>query len=155
MPGPSLPIPKGIDSIPSIEIPEQWNKEWFIRFLKTWLAPGDTRNAKAGPGITITGQGIQVATISATSGAASSPLTAITTINDTVTFTSGGVTLASQTSAAGAMWSVQAQGTFVSANSATARAAEVAVFWGSTQVGIIQPSVITSTAQTTPWNLQF
>jgi hypothetical protein len=82
-------------------------------------------------------------------------LTGSTTVNDTTTYTSGGVTLASQTAASGSVWRVRAHGTFVAATSATARNAQVAAFWGSTQLVAITVAVLVSTAQTTNWNLEF
>lgn len=56
-------IPKGINAIPQVQIPAQWDPVWFMQFINTWLANGDVRNAIAGPGISITGQGIDAATI--------------------------------------------------------------------------------------------
>jgi len=61
-------IPPGIDSIPSNQIPNTFSSAWFINFIRTWLRAADVRNATAGPGITITGQGIIPATISVTGG---------------------------------------------------------------------------------------
>jgi Collagen triple helix repeat (20 copies) len=82
-------------------------------------------------------------------------LTANTTISDTVTYTTGGITLSGQTAAAGAVWRVHAHGTFVAVLSATARNAQVAAFWGSTQLPAIAVSVLLSTAQTTNWHVDF
>lgn len=82
-------------------------------------------------------------------------LVANTTINDTVTFTTGGITLASQTAAAGSVWRVRARGTFVAVSSATARNAQVACFWGSTQLTAIAVAVQASTARTAAWRVEF
>lgn len=59
-----LSIPKGIDSIPQQQIPNEFSSSWFIGFIRSWLRAADVRNATAGPGISITGQGINPATIS-------------------------------------------------------------------------------------------
>lgn len=83
-----------------------------------------------------------------------SGLTSATTINETVTYTTGGVTLASQTLAAGAMWTIRAYGTYTAANSATARNAQIAAFWGSTQLTAVTPAVLVNTSQTTTWQLE-
>jgi len=82
-------------------------------------------------------------------------LTSNTTINDTVTYTTGGITLASQTAAAGSVWRIQALGTFVGVSSATTRNMEVAAFWGSTQLTAILSPVLISAAQTTDWSVDF
>ena len=82
-------------------------------------------------------------------------LTASTTINDTATYTTGGITLANQIALAGSAWRVRAHGTFVAVSSATTRNAQVAVFWGSTQLVAITAAVLVSTAQTTTWELEF
>jgi hypothetical protein len=46
-------------------IPEEWSAEWFRRFITQYLQNADTRNATAGPGISISGTIQQPATISA------------------------------------------------------------------------------------------
>lgn len=100
-------------------------------------------------------------TLSATSVANTSSIaraggkTSVLSILNQATYTSGGVTLASQTAANNATWRIRAFGTFTAANNATARTAQVAVFWGSTQLVAITPSVLISTAQTTSWQLEF
>ena len=81
--------------------------------------------------------------------------TANTTITNTTTYTTGGLTLASQTAAAGASWRIRAFGQFVAASSGTARTARVACFWGTTQLVAITPTVLTSTAQTTQFQVEF
>ena len=81
--------------------------------------------------------------------------TANTTITNTATFTTGGITLPSQTAAVGSVWRIRAFGQFTAASSATARTAQVACFWGTTQLVAITPSVLISTAQTTQWQVEF
>jgi hypothetical protein len=81
--------------------------------------------------------------------------TANTTITNQATFTTGGLTLASQTAAAGSTWRIRAFGQFTAASSATARTAQVACFWGTTQLTAITPSVLISGAQTTQWQCEF
>jgi hypothetical protein len=81
--------------------------------------------------------------------------TANTTINATTTYTTGGLTLASQTAAVGSSWYIRAFGQYTAASSGTARTARVACFWGSTQLTAITPTVLTSTAQTTQWQCEF
>ncbi|CAB4126745.1 hypothetical protein UFOVP254_40 [uncultured Caudovirales phage] len=99
--------------------------------------------------------------ISATSRTATGVLatsagqTANVTITNTVTYTTGGKTLASQTAAANSTWRVRAYGTFTAANSATARNAQVACFWGATQLTAITSTVLTATAQTTNFEVEF
>jgi hypothetical protein len=82
-------------------------------------------------------------------------LTANTTVTNQATFTTAGLTLASQTAAAGSLWRVTAFGQFTAASSATARTAQIACFWGTTQLTAITPSVLISTAQTTQWQAEF
>lgn len=82
-------------------------------------------------------------------------LTAVTTINDTVSYTTGGVILNSQTAVGGSVWRVRAFGTFVAVSSATARNAQIVPFWGSTQLTAITPVVLASVAQTTNWEAEF
>lgn len=82
-------------------------------------------------------------------------LTANTTVTNQATFTTAGLTLASQTAAAGSVWRVIAYGQFTAASSGTARTAQIACFWGSTQLTAITPSVLVSTAQTTQWQVEF
>ena len=59
-----LPISRGYDNIVDGQIPDEWSSDWFSRFLSTWMARGDVRNAETGPGITIVGQSNDVPTIS-------------------------------------------------------------------------------------------
>lgn len=81
--------------------------------------------------------------------------TANTTVTNTVTYTTGGLTLASQTAAVGSTWRIRAFGQFTAASSATTRNAQIACFWGSTQLTAITPAVLISTAQTTQWQVEF
>lgn len=62
----TLPIAKGIDATLPEHIPDQYDKFWLWRFVKTKLSLGDTRNATAGSGIVISGTSNEVATISTT-----------------------------------------------------------------------------------------
>ena len=87
--------------------------------------------------------------------ATNSGLTANTTVTNTATFTTAGVTLASQTAAAGSVWRIRAYGQFVAASSATVRTAQIACFWGTTQLTAITPTILASTAQTTQWQIEF
>jgi hypothetical protein len=87
--------------------------------------------------------------------AATSGLTANTTVTNSATYTTAGITLATQTAAAGSVWRIRAYGQFVAASSATARTAQIACFWGTTQLTAIAPTVIASTAQTTQWQAEF
>lgn len=82
-------------------------------------------------------------------------LTANTTVTNQATFTTAGLTLSSQTAAAGSVWRIRAFGQFTAASSGTARTAQIACFWGSTQLTAITPSVLVSTAQTTQWQVEF
>lgn len=82
-------------------------------------------------------------------------LTSNTTVTNQSTFTTAGLTLASQTAAAGSVWRIRAFGQFTAASSGTARTAQIACFWGSTQLTAITPSVLVSTAQTTQWQVEF
>lgn len=85
----------------------------------------------------------------------SGALIANTTINATTTYTTGGATLLTQSSIAGQVWRVKAFGTFVAVTSATARNAQVAAFWGATQLVAVTAPVLISVAQTTNWELEF
>lgn len=82
-------------------------------------------------------------------------LTANTTVTNQATFTTAGLTLASQTADTGRVWRIRAFGQFTAANSGTARTAQIACFWGSTQLTAITPSILVSTAQTTQWQVEF
>jgi len=81
--------------------------------------------------------------------------TANTTITNQATFTTGGLTLLTQTAAIGSTWRIRAFGQFTAASSATARTAQVSCFWGATQLVAITPTVLASTAQTTQWQCEF
>lgn len=86
---------------------------------------------------------------------AAGSLTAITTVNATATPTTCGVTLATQSASVGATWRIRACGTFVAVSSATARNAQLAAFWGATQLPLISVAVLAATAQTTTWEVEF
>lgn len=76
-------------------------------------------------------------------------LVASTTINNTVTPTTGGVTYAAPAIAAGQVYRLTAIGKHTSASSATARSAQIAPFWGSTALQTSSFSVLTLSARTT------
>ena len=82
-------------------------------------------------------------------------LTSATNVANQQTPTTGGVTLKNQTLVAGSTWRVKAYGTYVAANSGTARNAEFSCFWGSTQLTKVTSVVLASTAQTTGWDVEF
>jgi hypothetical protein len=81
--------------------------------------------------------------------------TANTTINDTVTYTTGGVTYAAPALAAGQVYRVKAWGTFTTVSSGTGRNMRVACFWGSTQLPEISVNVASSQAVTDPFQVEF
>lgn len=81
--------------------------------------------------------------------------TANVSITNQATFTTGGQTLLTQTAAVGSTWRIRAFGQFTAASSATVRTAQVACFWGTTQLVAITPTVLASTAQTTQWQCEF
>lgn len=64
MPSTLLNLPKGIDSIPSSQIPKVWDSDWFSKFISLWLAQSDLRNASGSNGITITGSGTEPGIVS-------------------------------------------------------------------------------------------
>ena len=76
-----------------------------------------------------------------------------TTIAATSVFTTGGITLASQTATATGVWRIRATGTFTAVSSATVRSAQIAAFWGATQLTAMASVVAASTAKTTPFNI--
>ena len=81
--------------------------------------------------------------------------TAVTSVAATTTLTTGGITLASQVMASGSTWRVVAYGTFVGVTSATVRTFQMACFWGTTQLTAITTGSVFTTAQTTPWKVEF
>jgi hypothetical protein len=89
-----------------------------------------------------------------TSSAGKTSVTTITILAAN-TYTSGGVTFASQTAAANSTWRVRAFGTFTTINSATARNALIACFWGSTQLAAISTTILIGAVQTTQWQVEF
>lgn len=56
---------EGLQKIPAYRIPEKWDASWFSQFIREVLAFADTRNAIAGPGVTISGNPDEPATITA------------------------------------------------------------------------------------------
>jgi hypothetical protein len=57
---------QGLQFIPlGRSIPKEWDAAWFAKFIREVLAQADVRNALEGPGISISGQPGDVATISA------------------------------------------------------------------------------------------
>jgi len=91
----------------------------------------------------------------ASSIARNAGLSGNTTVTNQATFTTAGLTLASQTPAAGSTWRIRAYGQFTAVSSATVRTAQIACFWGTTQLVAITPTVLASTAQTTQWQVEF
>ncbi len=86
----------------------------------------------------------------------SGALTSVTTINATTTDTTGGVTLTNQTAANGSTWKVRAQGQYVNNNSATARNAQISVYWGTTQLTpTISSAVKTTNGSTWDFDVEF
>lgn len=57
---------EGLQKIPLTRIPDQWSASWFAQFIREVLAFADVRNSIEGPGVTISGQPDEPATISAT-----------------------------------------------------------------------------------------
>lgn len=88
----SLQVPKGIDGIPQQQIPNDFTSNWFMNFIRTWLRAADVRNATAGPGITITGQGLTPATISISPGTGTLYTGTIVTASLTTLGTQGSMT---------------------------------------------------------------
>src|ERR1035437_6065289 len=82
-------------------------------------------------------------------------LTTSTTINDTITPTTGGATLASQAAAVGSVWRVCAYGSFVAVSSVTARNAVIQPYWGTTALPSVAVVILVSVAQTTNWMCEF
>jgi hypothetical protein len=82
-------------------------------------------------------------------------LTANTTINDTTTLTTGGITLTNQAAAVGSIWRIRAFGQFVAVSSATARNAEIVPYWRLAQLAPINVTVLVSVAQTTNWMCEY
>jgi hypothetical protein len=95
----ALPPVPGLSGATNLAIPQEWNAKWFRNFIANQLKNADTRNAIAGPGIKITGNITQPATISstgATSIVSGGPGITITSTGPggtgTVTVTNSGVT---------------------------------------------------------------
>jgi len=53
--GPNIPVTKGISAQAVRSIPNDWDAQWFKRFITDHMQKADYRNATAGNGITITG----------------------------------------------------------------------------------------------------
>lgn len=122
----------------------------------SWLdfgSPPAIGNTTANTGAFTTLSSTSIATTSSIARAGGK--TSVTSILNQATFTTGGTTLASQTAAANATWRIRAFGTFAAQTNVTARTAQVAVFWGNTQLGAITSSVLVSVTQTTQWQLEF
>jgi hypothetical protein len=67
MAGTLLNFPKGIDTITTAQIPNEWDSDWFSKFINLWLAQADVRNASGLNGIAVAGQSTRPGTISFTS----------------------------------------------------------------------------------------
>ena len=88
--------------------------------------------------------------------AATSGLTTVTAVTGSLTLATGGVTLATQTAASGSVWRVRAYGAYAAASSANVRQLTMSCYWGTTQLtAITTGNVLASTAQTTPWQVEF
>lgn len=81
-------------------------------------------------------------------------LTAVTTIANQQTPTTGGITLPSQVMAAASVWRIKAHGTYTAASSATARNLEASMFWGASQLTKVTMIVKVSVAQTSNWTFE-
>jgi hypothetical protein len=89
-------------------------------------------------------------------GNVSAALQSATTINDTTTPTTGGVTLANQVLAAGSVWRIKAMGQYTTASSATARHMIITPYWGSTALTALNPAGVKTSATTTyNWQCEF
>ena len=62
--GKKLPSKPGLSSGTVLAIPDNWSKAWYRSHINNVLSNADTRNAISGPGISITGNITQPATIS-------------------------------------------------------------------------------------------
>lgn len=82
-------------------------------------------------------------------------LTSVTTINATVTPTTGGITLPDQVATVGSVWRISASGQVVAVSDATARNIGLAPYWGSTKLTAIEVGMKISVAQTTAWQCEF
>mgnify|MGYP006267141247 CR=1 FL=1 len=123
----------------------------FSNYLASPPAIGGTA-AAAGTFTTLSATSVAATSCQAVSGGK----TSVTTITNQATPTTGGVTLASQTAAAGATWRIRAYGTFTNANSATARTARITPYWNTTALPALAPSVLVSVAAaTTQWQCEF
>ncbi len=64
----TIPVRQGISSASVTAIPNQWDAQWFRRFITNHLVNSDVRNATAGTGITISGNLSTPATVSVGGG---------------------------------------------------------------------------------------
>jgi len=80
-----------------------------------------------------------------------------TTITNTVTPTTGGVTFAAPAIGAGHMYRIRAVGQFTAASSVTTRNAQVSPFWGTVACPTLAAAIVVpvSLAQTTQWELEY
>jgi len=121
----------------------------FAASTETWPTPNTAGNV-----VTADGTNWISSPPNANLGFLAGGKTADTTINDTVTYTTGGITYAAPAIASGQVYRVRAMGTFVAVSSATTRNAQVACFWGTTQLTAIAVAVGVTLAQTTSWALE-
>ena len=103
------------------------------------------------------GMMIQIPVSGSSSGllAVAGGLTSVTTIAATLTDTTGGITLGTQSALVGQVWRITAMGQFTAVSSATTRNANITAYWGSTALPNIAPPVLVSVAQTTNWIAEF
>jgi hypothetical protein len=80
-------------------------------------------------------------------------LTSTPTINATTTYTTAGVTYSAPTLQAGQIYSIHATGQYASASSGTGRNAQIAAYWGTTQLPVASSAVKISSSATTSWTL--
>ena len=92
---------------------------------------------------------------SASSLASSAGLTAVTAVTGSLTLATGGVTLANQTMAVGSVWRIRAYGTYAGILSANVRQLTMRCFWGSTALTAVTSGNLLTTAQTSPWSVEF
>jgi hypothetical protein len=119
----------------------------WIASTETYATPGTAGNILYSDGTNWTSTAI---------GLVAAAKTANTTVANTVTDTTGGVTYSAPAIGAGQVYRITARGTFTAANSVTARNAQIKAYWGSTALtpSLIK-AVLASTAQTTNWEAEF
>jgi hypothetical protein len=111
----------------------------WVASTETYAAPGTSGNRLVSDGTNWTSVGL---------GLVGGGLTADTTVNNTITYTTGGVTYAAPDLASGQIYRITSFGTFTVANSATSRNMQVAAYWGSTQLTTLAVTLHTNAAQT-------